>query len=214
MQQHRSFLALSVSLAFLAGYVDALGFLQMGGIFVSFMSGNMTRLGVGLFAGETAALTAMVAAILALFVAGVVAGSLLGHVARPHRSRAIMAFVVLLLALAGFFETAGFTFAAMAFMTLAMGAVNTLFEKDGEVSVAVTYMTGTLVRMGHRIAHALVGGPRTAWLRYFILWAGLVGGAAAGAVFYAAYGFSAIWPAALGALAIFFAVVRMETVEK
>ena len=39
---------LAACLAALAGYVDAIGFLKLGGLFVSFMSGNSTRLAVGL----------------------------------------------------------------------------------------------------------------------------------------------------------------------
>lgn len=39
--------ALAVCLSALAGYVVALGYLQLHGFFVSFMSGNSTRLGVG-----------------------------------------------------------------------------------------------------------------------------------------------------------------------
>ena len=44
--------ALALSLAVLAGYVDSLGFLQLGGVFVSFMSGNSTRLAVSLAEGR------------------------------------------------------------------------------------------------------------------------------------------------------------------
>lgn len=39
---------LAAGLALLAGYVDAIGFLRLGGLFVSFMSGNSTRLAVAL----------------------------------------------------------------------------------------------------------------------------------------------------------------------
>nr|WP_295670961.1 DUF1275 family protein [Sphingomonas sp.] len=43
----------------MAGYVDAVGFLATGGYFVSFMSGNSTRLAVGIAQGAaSAAITA------------------------------------------------------------------------------------------------------------------------------------------------------------
>jgi len=42
---------LAACLSCLAGYVDAIGFIKTGGFFVSFMSGNSTRVGVGLAAG-------------------------------------------------------------------------------------------------------------------------------------------------------------------
>ena len=44
---------LALVLAMLAGYVDAIGFIQIGGFFVSFMSGNSTRLAVGLMHDAT-----------------------------------------------------------------------------------------------------------------------------------------------------------------
>jgi len=65
-------------------------------------------------------------------------------------------------------------------MILAMGAENAVFEKGGEVSVGLTYMTGTLLKMGQRMARALAGGPRIEWMPYFSLWAGLVAGAVLG----------------------------------
>ena len=45
--------ALAVGLSALAGYVDAVGFMQLGGFFVPFRSGNSTTLGVSLVAGAT-----------------------------------------------------------------------------------------------------------------------------------------------------------------
>ena len=44
--------ALAYVLAGIAGYVDAMGFRHLGGVFVSFMSGNTTRLGVDIAMGD------------------------------------------------------------------------------------------------------------------------------------------------------------------
>jgi uncharacterized membrane protein YoaK (UPF0700 family) len=41
-------IALACALSALAGYVDGIGYLHLGGLFVSFMSGNSTRMGVSL----------------------------------------------------------------------------------------------------------------------------------------------------------------------
>ena len=46
MLDTRRNISLACALSALAGYVDAIGFLHLGGLFVSFMSGNSTRMGV------------------------------------------------------------------------------------------------------------------------------------------------------------------------
>ena len=68
---------LAIGFAALAGMVDAVGFLSSGGFFLSFMSGNSTRLSVGVAAG--APYVAMVALLLVSFVLGVMGGSLIGR---------------------------------------------------------------------------------------------------------------------------------------
>lgn len=182
---------LAVCLSFLAGYVDALGFIELGGVFVSFMSGNSTRLGVSVAAGDMGLISSL-AGVLFCFVAGVVAGSIVGHWQRQRRMTAILSLVTLLLVVTAWTDSV----TGIAFMALAMGAVNTLFERDGEVTIALTYMTGTLVRMGQRIAGALLGGPKLLWLRYMLLWLGLVAGAVTGAFAHAQTGLQALWLAA------------------
>lgn len=67
---------LAAGLSALAGFVDALGFMQLGGFFVSFMSGNSTRLGVGLASASSAA--AVAGGLILTFVLGVMGGSWLG----------------------------------------------------------------------------------------------------------------------------------------
>ena len=84
-------------------------------------------------------------------------------------------------------------------IALAMGAANAVFQRDGEVSIGVTYMTGTLVKLGQRLAAALLGGDRWGWLPYLLMWSGLLAGAVAGAALYPLLGMAALWIAAAAA---------------
>jgi uncharacterized membrane protein YoaK (UPF0700 family) len=52
MLDSRRDIALACALSALAGYVDGIGFLHLGGLFVSFMSGNSTRMGASLAEGH------------------------------------------------------------------------------------------------------------------------------------------------------------------
>lgn len=181
---------LSACLAALAGFVDALGFMYLGGFFVSFMTGNTTRLAVGASVHLPDALVA--AGLIALFVAGVIAGTLLSR----NRPAVSLSLVAALLVAAGTGHSFGYDNAAIALVVLAMGAENTVFQRDGEVSIGLTYVTGTLVKLGQRIATALSGGSKTDWLPYALLWLGLASGAALGAFTYSQIGLDALWIAA------------------
>jgi uncharacterized membrane protein YoaK (UPF0700 family) len=189
---------LATGLAALAGFVDATGFIKLGGFFVSFMSGNTTRLAVGLAQAPAAALEA--AALVGGFVLGVMLGTWIGHRARARRMVWVLLAVASLLALAAACSDRGFAAGAIAAMVLAMGAENTVFERDGEVHIGLTYMTGTLVKFAQRLMGALLGGDRTAWLPYLLLWLGLAGGAVLGAFDYSLLGMDGLWLAALAAL--------------
>src|SRR4051812_4213802 len=87
---------LAALLSALAGYVDAIGFIELGGFFVSFMSGNSTRLAVELVGDRGRA--ALAGALVGCFVLGVMAGSLAGHFGKAHRRPAVLVLVALLLA--------------------------------------------------------------------------------------------------------------------
>ncbi len=191
--------ALAIGLTALAGYVDALGFVHLGGFFVSFMSGNSTRLGVGL---AQASRNAQIAGgLIGLFVAGVMSGSLVGRFSGRHRRAAVLAFVAVALATGAAASTFGFARVTIAAMAIAMGAENAVFEQDGEAKIGLTYMTGNLVKIGYRLTDTLVGGPRFGWAPYLLLWVGLVTGAYAGAALYPEFGLEALW-GAVGAAAI------------
>ena len=89
---------LAGGLSALAGFVDATGFIGLGGFFVSFMSGNTTRLAVGLAQGTVAAATA--AGLIAAFVLGVMGGTWTRRRAPAKPAAWILALVAALLAVA------------------------------------------------------------------------------------------------------------------
>jgi len=141
---------LALGLAGLAGLVDATGFVVAGGYFTSFMSGNTTRLGVAL---GTAPADALVPALLITgFIAGVTGGALLSDRAGSLRKPAVLAMVTALLTMASLARLLEHPAAMMAALVLAMGALNNTFQRDGEVSVGLTYMTGALVRFAQGLA--------------------------------------------------------------
>lgn len=196
----RKIWGLAACFSALAGYVDALGFLYLGGFFVSFMSGNSTRLAVGLSEHLADAMTA--GGLILSFVIGVMFGSLCVRIVQRARHGALMYLIAALLMLAAMFAQAGANWPAAALLAMAMGAENALFEHDGEVQIGLTYMTGTLVKFGQRLVSALMGGDPFCWLPYGLLWLGLVAGAVIGAISFGLIGHRAIWGATAAALAL------------
>lgn len=199
MSLPRASWSLAICLSALAGYVDAVGFIHLGGYFVSFMSGNTTRLSVALQDGDVPA-AELLGLILFCFVAGAMLGSLVGHCAKQRRRMCVLLSLAGLLAAAALAASMGAGFVAVACLALAMGAENAVFQKDGQVTVGLTYMTGTLVKVGQKIAQAILGGSKTEWLPYALLWLGLMSGGILGALSYTAFGFAGIWLAAGAAL--------------
>jgi uncharacterized membrane protein YoaK (UPF0700 family) len=189
---------LAVGFAAMAGMVDAIGFLASGGFFLSFMSGNSTRLSVGVVEG--APYVGMVALLLLSFVGGVVAGSLIGRkniLAHAQRQAFILIIISLLLFAAPLIASLGYLLVGLCFAAFCMGLENTLFEREGSVSFGLTYMTGALVKIGQGLATMISGGPRLDWVPYLLLWLGLISGAAVGALMFGIFGYNSLWlPAA------------------
>lgn len=193
---------LAVILAALAGFVDVLAFLSLGGFFASFMSGNSTRLAIGI--GGNGAEAMLAAGLILAFVGGVMGGTIVGERGGTRRLSAILALVAALIALCALVTS--FTIAQnlgsapLLLLAAAMGALNTLFSRDASSSVALTYMTGTLVRLGQGLAHAASGKGTTAdWLPYLMAWGAFLGGGLIGVGLYWRIGLTALWLAVLTA---------------
>ncbi len=199
---------IAAALAALAGYVDAIGFIASGGLFLSFMTGNSTRLGVGL--SQHGPVAALAAGLLGAFVAGVTLATLVGGRLGRRRQRAQLLLVAGLLGLAALAAAAGQTVPALLLAATAMGAENCVFEAGGDVKISLTFMTGNLVKVGQRLARALDGGNRWDWLPYLALWLAMLGGAAMGALAWTWIGLGNLGIAAGIAAALAFALREDE----
>jgi uncharacterized membrane protein YoaK (UPF0700 family) len=201
MLTSRRDVALACALSALAGYVDGIGFIHLGGLFVSFMSGNSTRMGVSLAYGHWQD-AAQALGLIALFVIGAALGSLIVLGRGANRQQWLLLVEAILLAAAAACDALGFPQIAVAAIVLAMGLENAVFQIDGGAGLGLTYVTGALVKAGQLIAAALSGGERWGWMPNLLLWAALVTGSLGGALAYHWLGLAAIWFAAGAALAL------------
>jgi uncharacterized membrane protein YoaK (UPF0700 family) len=176
----------------LAGYVDALGFVRLGGLYMSFMSGNTTQLAV-LGAGAELHRMILPATLIVAFLAGSVLGSGLAILV-PARwtTPAVLAYETLLI-LAGLglgLESPELGLAAF-FVALAMGSQNAVLAQ----------VTG----LGQKIAQALTRtGDPLGWIGDALVWMSLLFGAFLGAHAYQQFGlYALVAPAAVsGGLAL------------
>lgn len=177
---------LSWVLAALAGVLGATAFTHSEGYFVTFMTGNAQRAVLGYFRHDLL-LSITAALLLVCFVAGVVVASVCrrrfwsGH---PHgptvlTTTSLVAATALDIIEDGWDENM-LDFAPIMLVVFGIGALNTSFVKGGEVSVPLSYVTGTLVKMGQGIERHMAGGTVADWLGYFLLFASFVLGGAIG----------------------------------
>ena len=157
---------------------------------------------------------ALLAPAAALPAWAVIAGTLVARFGGLRRGRSVLILVAILLGAAALLGSHGAVIAAALLMAAAMGAENSVFEREGEVAIGLTYMTGTLVKLGQRVTAALLGGERFGWLPYLLLWIGLVAGAVAGALVHPRLGHGALWIAAAAAAVMAAIADRLSTVAR
>jgi len=178
---------LSWVLAALAGVIGAISFTHSAGYFVVFMTGNAQRAVLGYFTGEVW-FAVSAALLMVAFVAGVVVASACRRrfwVDHPHGPTVLTTLTLAIATLVDLidegWEEASLDFAPIVLLSFATGALNTSFVKNGEVSVPLSYVTGTMVKMGQGIERHMAGAGKAAdWLGYFLLLASFIVGAALG----------------------------------
>ncbi len=195
-------LALLLLLTVIAGYADAIVFVGLRNIFVANMTGNVVLLGVGLVGlihhlpGKVDA--GMPALALAAFACGVVA--VFAFVRKGQRERALVLVgeAVLIAAAAALWS---YPAAAIALLSLAMGAQSAAANEIGMAGISTTYVTGTLVTGILRVLQPRPGTDHLDARRDFSALGCYLAGAALGAGAFVLWQGDALWPAPL-ALAV------------
>jgi len=210
----------AISLALIAGYVDGYA-LHVFGIYVSFMSGNTTLTGVGVGQGQFAAALAP-----ALAIAGFVVGSFLGHwfvCSEVKHSRRLL-FVASALLIVCFVVTNLHVSAqanlSLPLLSVAMGMLNPAVTRVGSEPVSLTFVTGTLNKVGNHLAlavrHAKLPDAQAPWDSHFrraaleaSLWAGFLAGATLSGTASRYFGVLELIPASIALIA--FGLVNRPT---
>lgn len=174
---------LALMATFLAGLLDAVGFVHLGGLFVSFMSGNSTHLGMSVARGDGMAVAAALG-IVAAFVAGSAGGTLLADAVGPaRRLRLVLGAELALVGLALALVLAGLAVPGLAVVAFAMGWQNLVHRSIAGADIGRSFITGALFGLGQAVARAIRGsGPVAAIWLYGGAWAAFVTGATTGAL--------------------------------
>ena len=136
-----------------AGFVDAIGYSELGNLYLSFMSGNTTHMGT-VIASRQFGEAAEVAGVIALFVFGAALGTLIGGEDRRFRMPRIFALETLMFGAAAIGYQAGVGPLAVTTLAVAMGMQNLLHRNLWAVDVGKGFVTGSLVSAGQCFARA------------------------------------------------------------
>lgn len=182
-----------------AGFVDALAFIELGGYFASFMSGNSTQLGLAMSGpdGSAAQLLRgqslmMPLALIGLFFCGAFVASFISAREVRWYSKSAMLLVIALLGMVMLLsQIQAVSQMSVMLLAAAMGAQNAVFKPHGAAKLGTTFVTGTIFNAANDLANGLRGQvPRHRWLQHVSVWVALVLGAACGAILYNSFG---IW---------------------
>ncbi|WP_067538514.1 YoaK family protein [Nocardia crassostreae] len=176
---------LSAALSMLAGFVGAAAYAHSAGYFVTFMTGNTERATVGAFLGDYT-LARSAALLILCFVAGVIIASVCRRhlwTNHPHGATVLTTLALICAVIVDFVQEkqgVGIGLGPILLVAFGMGALNTSFVKNGEVSIPVSYVTGTLVKLAQGIERHMSGGSWRDWIGYAVQYGSFALGAVIG----------------------------------
>ena len=200
----------AVVLAAIAGTADAIGFMQYSQLFLSFMSGNTTRLGEATSSADWIGVVRF-GGVIALFCFGAFLGTLIAAWSGRWRLVSLLSIQAALLGGSILLPQGVDAIPWHVYpIVLALGLQNATLQDEAGRSMALTYVTGTVVRFGTGLANMLLHKPAPSFWIQGPLWAGLTGGAVFGGVLQQKLGETAfLVPAGMLAVLAIWALIKL-----
>ncbi len=132
-------------LGLVAGYIDALGYLDLNGIYTAAMTGNTVQFGIALAHGEWAHFVVVAAALAAFFCGGLLSSVIRRRLAHPAVELLVMAGLVLLVQIVRLF---GFHRAAieLPLLAVAMAMQGETISRFGGMAIQTIVVTSNLLK--------------------------------------------------------------------
>ncbi|GJE27156.1 YoaK family protein [Methylobacterium organophilum] len=191
----------ALALSALAGAADSIGFLEFSQLFMSFMSGNTTRFGTAVSHADWVG-TFRFGSVIALFCVGAFFGTLLAAWSGRWRLTVLLIAQAVFLAIGLYVPNGSEAFPLHAYpIVFALGIQNATLQDGEGRSIALTYVTGAVVRFGTGLANMVLHKPAPSFWIQAPLWSALTVGAIAGGTLHIYFGEQAfLFPAALAAI--------------
>ncbi|WP_235604197.1 YoaK family protein [Photobacterium kishitanii] len=173
--------AMPFMLLFIAGIVDAIGFIHLkNGLFVSFMSGNTTHVAMLLSSHQYGQSFYYIGVIL-LFVAGITIGEMIAVLQQQNYRWLVMSTVSILLFSAIFIEKITIPIVTNFILAFAMGLQNIALRITINKAMPLTFATAFLANTGRELAMLLLGkGDKKVFIKQISLWFSIFIGAVVG----------------------------------
>lgn len=173
-----------------AGFLDAIGYQQLNHLYVSFMSGNSTHLGMSFALGKWSDVM-QAFYVISSFVAGSAIGTLMsGALERPLL--ALVLSEITLCCVSAFLAAIGFGTPALLLIALTMGMQNVMHQNVSGTDVGKGFITGALFGFGQAIAHAFKNSVSWSHARvHGCSWMSFIAGVIGGTLFVSTVGVAA-----------------------
>lgn len=147
-------LMFDILITLLAGFLDAAGFTYLSGLYVSFMSGNSTGLGVAIIQGRGSFAVASVVVICS-FVTGAFIGSLLVATKTPTTAAYVLTCEAGLLLGSMILSLHASPLVTLLPVCVAMGMQNAIPRYFNGIEVGRSFVTGALFSLGKTLSLAV-----------------------------------------------------------
>ncbi|MCY0386484.1 YoaK family protein [Robbsia sp. Bb-Pol-6] len=147
-----------IALAAIAGYVEVIGFLDIGGVYPGIMTGNTVELGLTFARGQWPRFLLIGLAVALFFIGGIVASLLKRHLRRPGVELVVAAAVLVAASVVRLRAGAGVPL-ELPLLGLAMAMQGETVSTFGGVSIQTIVVTNNMVKF----SDALVGRYLSGW---------------------------------------------------